>query len=323
MKPVGDPFHNLNDYNALRLRRRIEERDSNQKEASRPTDSMGMNVLRKALPARNDSTEKRRERDSHSYSKRAGRPTSSSAPWENSSSCHSSTGMKPPQTALRLSSDRTMPGNSSTVPARSTASFLLSSGTLRNAAASTEKKGKRHGHYYSDALKTASSSREYHRTQYQASSQGSASSMRYARSNGYEGEPGCVVSAIATVAGVDYRTARAKAAEIADFNGAGGMNYTDAGPVLDSLGVSNSRHMQHGWDSLPNLALITVHGRHSDAEHAVVFRRKNGQEYIYDRHNDGVIRHDSGYVLKEDASYLDIRTTGCGFRSERSRQYGR
>src|SRR5207245_7742874 len=118
MKPVGKPFHNPNDYKDLSLRRRTEGLESNPREASRHANSMGMNALLEALPARSNRTEERSERDSRSYSSNhssssgprhtaLARSSSSTATRDSGISAHSSMRMKAPQDALPPRSDRT------------------------------------------------------------------------------------------------------------------------------------------------------------------------------------------------------------------------
>ncbi|HET9645193.1 MAG TPA: hypothetical protein VFP68_17970 [Burkholderiaceae bacterium] len=134
---------------------------------------------------------------------------------------------------------------------------------------------------------------------------GAPSDVRHISGSGYT-EPGCVVSCIAMVAGTDYAKARSVAASVAGFDGTDGLSLRDVPKVFDKLGVSATHHeIQTTWSELPDFAIITVHGRAT--EHAVVFRRQGGKEYIYDWQRSGpVLRSDADYSLRKYSSYLEI-----------------
>lgn len=120
-------------------------------------------------------------------------------------------------------------------------------------------------------------------------------------------EQGCVLSCIATVAGVSYEKARAEAADLVGFHTySPGLRLKDAKKILNSLGVTSSRHRQKGvdWKDLPDLAIVSVGT--SSTRHAVVFERNGNNEYIYDRNNYGPVPRLSNYQLLNDDFYLKI-----------------
>lgn len=133
-----------------------------------------------------------------------------------------------------------------------------------------------------------------------------ASQYRYARSAGSSTvrftpgsswrEPGCVVTSCATIAKVPYEKAREVAQRVADFDGSSGMDFYEAKDILSDLGVKSTRHQQGSkWSDLPNLAIVSVHSTQNvGVLHAVVFKRKNGQELIYD---NGIVKSPSQFPV--------------------------
>lgn len=119
-------------------------------------------------------------------------------------------------------------------------------------------------------------------------------------------EQGCTVASIATIAKVSYQKARKRAAAMAAFDGSEGMCLSDAENILATLGVSaTTRNQGSRWSDLPDLAIVTVHDIGSGDPHAVVFKRKTGEELVYDF---GVVRRPSDYQLYSGggAEYLEI-----------------
>ncbi|HET9645191.1 MAG TPA: hypothetical protein VFP68_17960 [Burkholderiaceae bacterium] len=112
------------------------------------------------------------------------------------------------------------------------------------------------------------------------------------------------------VAEKDYKEARNVAASVAGFDGSEGIRLSDAKKVLDDFGINATvNERPEAWSELPDFAVITVQGKETDNGHAVVFRRKDGEEYIFDGNRDGPIRRsDADYALDPDegARYLTI-----------------
>jgi hypothetical protein len=114
---------------------------------------------------------------------------------------------------------------------------------------------------------------------------------------------------------VSYAKAREAAIETKGFTpGDGGMAISDAQAALKYLGISSTvRSQSGGWSSLPDCAIISVEGDISDHEstpnlrynHAVLFRRKNGREYIYDC-NEYRPKSISGYTLNADRKCVEV-----------------
>ncbi len=133
--------------------------------------------------------------------------------------------------------------------------------------------------------------------------------LRHTQATGWRHEPGCVVAAMAMAANVSYTQARGRAANIAGYDGHGGMNFSDAKRVLSDMGVAASWHRQSGdWNSLPNRAIIAVMPRHVNVAHAVVFERdESGNEYLWDwAYDSRVPRSNTDYDLIIGDEYLHL-----------------
>lgn len=285
---------------------------------------MEMSTLREALPARDDRTEERRPRRNRSLSADMSSHTalstqnflSTPAREDCTSGRHSTDGrMSTADFISREDSQRSL-------DARAQAFMLERSSTLDfiSQADSQLSSADIHAWAYRTAFR-ATSKREpspweslflqlpplpfhpvYSARNASTHSAGS-STVRFTPGTEWH-EPGCTVASIATVAKVSYETARAKAADIAGFDGSSGVGFRDAEDVLKSLGVHATTHHQGDkWSALPNLAIITVEGG-NNVPHAVVFKRKDGEEFIYDY---GRVGRPSDYQLyRGSAEYIEI-----------------
>ena len=94
-------------------------------------------------------------------------------------------------------------------------------------------------------------------------------------------EGGCGVTCIAMVTGLSYKECRDKALVVGGFSPNGGMELSGICQTLRALGANSDIKYFANWKELPDLAIIGVWV--GSQGHAVVFKRKNGREYIFDR----------------------------------------
>ncbi len=94
-------------------------------------------------------------------------------------------------------------------------------------------------------------------------------------------EGGCGVTCVAMITGLSYKECRDKALAVGGFTPEGGMLMEGIARTFQALGVNARLQYFRSWSDLPDLAVLGVWI--TTVGHAVVFKRKNGQGYIFDR----------------------------------------
>ncbi len=110
----------------------------------------------------------------------------------------------------------------------------------------------------------------------------------------------CTITCIAMAANVDYKTARDEAARLVGFHDQTGLHFSDAVPVLCSLGVKATLVSQvRTWDQIPKLAIVAIKFDR-DVYHAIVFQRTRNGPFIYDSHNKKPVPPSTRYELSTE-----------------------
>ncbi len=94
-------------------------------------------------------------------------------------------------------------------------------------------------------------------------------------------EGGCGVTCVSMITGLSYKECRDKALAVGGFTPEGGMFLEGIADTFSALGVNARMQDFKSWNDLPDLAVLAVSVLLEG--HAVVFKRKNGNEYIFDR----------------------------------------
>jgi hypothetical protein len=94
-------------------------------------------------------------------------------------------------------------------------------------------------------------------------------------------EGGCGVTCVSMITGLSYKECRDKALAVGGFTPDGGMLMDGIAQTFRALGVNARLKYFESWRELPDLAVLGVWI--TTVGHAVVFKRKNGKGYIFDR----------------------------------------
>ncbi len=97
-------------------------------------------------------------------------------------------------------------------------------------------------------------------------------------------EGGCGVTCVSMITGLNYKECRDVALTVGGFHPQGGMTLGGIAKTFQALGVDARLQPFRSWSDLPDLAVVGVYV--TGIGHAVVFKRKNGKGYIFDRNQE-------------------------------------